>query len=142
MRSRLRLFLVLLPLLYSAASFGADCPNVGVHPGITAVFLQTDFGEKEAASKAYVAAFEEAIKKSRAYCLVQDVRAALFSLNLAGIVAGNAHAGRDVRGQLGGELEPVAGPLPAGGDRAADRVIRTRSPVELAPRVRAAQATA
>src|SRR5215467_11770899 len=57
MRHILPFFFILLLLLDSAASSAADCPNVSVHPGITAVFLQTDFGEKDAASKAYVAAF-------------------------------------------------------------------------------------
>ena len=91
MRLIARLLVLSMPLLYSGVSSAADCPNVSVHPGITAVFLQTDFGEKETASKAYVAAFEEAIKKSRAFCLVQDLRAALFSLNLAGIDLAEDH---------------------------------------------------
>lgn len=91
MRGIVKLFFVLLSLLYGVASFAADCPNVSVHPGITTIFLQTDFGEKDAASKAYVAGFEDAIKKSRAYCVVQDPRAALFALNLAGIDIAEDH---------------------------------------------------
>ena len=91
MRGIVKLFFVLLSLLYAVGSFAADCPNVSVHPGITTIFLQTDFGEKDAASKAYVAGFEDAIKKSRAYCVVQDPRAALFALNLAGIDIAEDH---------------------------------------------------
>jgi hypothetical protein len=85
------LSLILLSMTLSSRAFSADCPNVSVHPNITAIFLQTDVGEKEAASKGYVAGFQDAIKKSRMYCLVEDPRAALFSLDLAGVDLAEDH---------------------------------------------------
>ncbi len=83
--------LLLLAVLYSASAHAVSCPNVSVHPGVSTIFLQSDFGEKDAASKAYVAGFQEAIKKSTAYCVVEDPRAALFALNLAGIDIAEDH---------------------------------------------------
>ena len=83
--------LLLLAVLYPASAPAASCPNVSIHPGVSTIFLQTDFGEKDAASKAYVAGFQEAIKKSTAYCVVEDPRAALFALNLAGIDIAEDH---------------------------------------------------
>ncbi len=82
---------ILIPVVFSSGAFSADCPNVSVHPGITAIFLQADVGEKDAATKGYVAGFQDAVKKSRMYCLVQDPRAALFSLDLAGIDLAEDH---------------------------------------------------
>jgi hypothetical protein len=63
----------------------AACPNLNAHPGIQTIFVQADFGGKDQASKAYVASLQEAIKKSPSFCPVEDVRAATFSLNVAGV---------------------------------------------------------
>ena len=82
---------LLLAVLYPASAAAATCPNVSIHPGISTVFLQTDFGEKDAASKAYVAGFQEAVKKSTAYCIVEDPRAALYALDLAGVDLAEDH---------------------------------------------------
>jgi hypothetical protein len=77
-------FLLLL-ILISGRAHAAACPNLTVHPGITTLFIQSDFGEKDQASKAYVSGLQEAIKKYASFCLVEDPRAATFSLNLAGV---------------------------------------------------------
>lgn len=63
----------------------ATCPNLNAHPGITTVFFQSDFGEKDQASKAYVASLQDAIQKSANFCAVQDPRAATLSINVAGV---------------------------------------------------------
>jgi hypothetical protein len=82
----LRLFaLFFLPLLYPSHASAASCPNLNAHPGITTVVVQSDYGEKDQASKAYVAGLQGAIKKSANFCLVDDVRVASFSLDVAGI---------------------------------------------------------
>jgi hypothetical protein len=79
----------LLSLLIAAldppALHAAACPNLSVHPGITTLFLQSDFGEKDSATKIFATGLEDAIKKSRQFCLVQDLRAATFALDLAGV---------------------------------------------------------
>jgi hypothetical protein len=69
----------------------ASCPNLNVHPGITTIFLQTDFGEKDSAAKIYVSGMEEAIKKSNAFCPVEDLRAASYALDVAGVDTGEEH---------------------------------------------------
>jgi hypothetical protein len=76
------LFLVLLQPVYARA---AACPNLSVHPGVTTVIVQSDYGEKDQASKAYVVSLQEAIKKSSSFCNVDDVRAATYALDVAGI---------------------------------------------------------
>jgi hypothetical protein len=58
---------------------------LSVHPGVTTLFLQTDFSEKDTATKIFATGLEDAIKKSRQFCLVQDLRAATFALDLAGV---------------------------------------------------------
>ena len=67
------------------AAHAAACPNLSVHPGVTTLFLQTDFSEKDTATKIFATGMEDAIKKSRQFCLVQDLRAATFALDLAGV---------------------------------------------------------
>jgi hypothetical protein len=63
----------------------AACPNLSVHPGVTTVIVQSDYGEKDQASKAYVVSLQDAIKKSSNFCNVDDVRAATYALDVAGI---------------------------------------------------------
>lgn len=75
----------LLAALCPTAAHAAPCPNLSVHPGVTTLFLQTDFGEKDTATKIFATGLEDAIKKSRQFCLVQDLRAANFALDLAGV---------------------------------------------------------
>ena len=75
----------LLMATFCSSALAAACPNLSVHPGITTLFLQTDFGEKDTASKIFATGIEDAIKKSRQFCLVQDLRAANFALDLAGV---------------------------------------------------------
>ena len=76
---------LLTAVLCPRAMYAAACPNLSVHPNITTLFLQTDFGEKDTATKIFAAGMEDAVKKSRQFCLVQDLRAANFALDLAGI---------------------------------------------------------
>jgi hypothetical protein len=76
---------LLLAVLSSGEAHAATCPNLNAHPGIQTMFVQSDYGEKDQASKAYVASLQEAIKKSSSFCPVEDVRAATFSLNVAGV---------------------------------------------------------
>ena len=71
----------LLPVQLRAAA----CPNLSVHPGVTTVVVQSDYGEKDQASKAYVVSLQDAIKKSPKFCNVDDVRAATYALDVAGI---------------------------------------------------------
>ena len=72
-------------MLLSRSASAAACPNLSVHPGITTVLVQSDFGEKDAAAKAYVFGLQDAIKKSTAFCPVDDVRTATYALDVAGI---------------------------------------------------------
>src|SRR5215831_12229788 len=85
MRQILNLSFLLAAVLCPPAGYAAACPNLSVHPNITTLFLQTDFGEKDTATKIFATGMEDAIKKSRQFCLVQDLRAANFALDLAGI---------------------------------------------------------
>ena len=75
----------LLTAFWRPAAHAVACPNLSVHPGITTLFLQSDFGEKDTATKIFATGLEDAIKKSRQFCLVQDLRAATFALDLAGV---------------------------------------------------------
>jgi hypothetical protein len=75
----------LIAALCPPAAHAAACPNLSVHPGVTTLFLQTDFSEKDTATKIFATGLEDAIKKSRQFCLVQDLRAATFALDLAGV---------------------------------------------------------
>jgi hypothetical protein len=83
--------LLLLLILLPGRAQAAACPNLTVHPGITTLFIQSDFGEKDQASKAYVSGLQDAIKKYASFCLVEDPRAATFSLNLAGVDLDEEH---------------------------------------------------
>src|ERR1700739_5069908 len=85
MREFLFFSLVLRAVCSPPATHAAACPNLSVHPGITTLFLQTDFGEKDTATKIFATGMEDAIKKSRQFCLVEDLRAATFALDLAGV---------------------------------------------------------
>ena len=85
MRQILILSFLLTAALSPPAMYAAACPNLSVHPGITTLFVQTDFGEKDTATKIFATGLEDAIKKSRQFCLVQDLRAANFALDLTGV---------------------------------------------------------
>jgi hypothetical protein len=85
MRHAIALSFLLIIALCPGAAHAAACPNLSVHPGITTLFLQTDFGEKDSATKIYVEGLQEALKKSREFCQVQDLRAATYALDLSGI---------------------------------------------------------
>jgi hypothetical protein len=76
---------LLLAILWSGKARAAACPNLNAHPGILTIYVQSDFSDKDQASKAYVASLQEAIKKSPSFCPVEDVRAATFALNVAGV---------------------------------------------------------
>lgn len=91
MRQAMILSFLLVLMLSPVRAHAKACPNLSVHPGITTLFLQTDFGEKDAATKAYVADLQEAIKKSTSFCVVQDLRAASYALDLAGVDLGEDH---------------------------------------------------
>jgi len=69
----------------------AACPNLNAHPGITTIYLQSDFGDKDAAAKIYVSGLQDAIKKSSAFCPVEDLRAATYALDVAGVDTGEEH---------------------------------------------------
>jgi hypothetical protein len=69
----------------------AACPNLTAHPGITTIYLQSDFGDKDAAAKIYVSGLQDAIKKSSAFCPVEDLRAATYALDVAGVDTGEEH---------------------------------------------------
>ena len=91
---RIRTMLAGVPLAVaglSQAASAASCPNLNSHPGITTVYVQSDFADKDQASKAYVASLQEAVKKSLSFCLIEDVRATTFSLNVAGIDIDEEH---------------------------------------------------
>jgi hypothetical protein len=91
MRQVIFLSLLFLLILSPGGAHAAACPNLNVHPGITTLYIQSDFGEKDQASKAYVAGLQDAIKKHASFCLVEDPRAATFSVNLAGVDLGEDH---------------------------------------------------
>lgn len=80
-----------IALLAAPLAEAAACPNLNAHPGISTIFLQSDFGEKDSASKIYVAGMQEAIKKSRTFCPVEDLRAASYALDVAGVDTGEEH---------------------------------------------------
>ena len=84
---------VAIPMLLLAAPYAraAACPNLNAHPGVATIFLQTDFGDKDSASKIYVAGLQEAIKRSRTFCPVEDLRAATYALDVAGVDTGEEH---------------------------------------------------
>ena len=90
---KLLLGLLIVQISLLAAPYGraATCPNLSVHPGITTIFLQSDFGEKDSASKIYVSGLQEAIKKSKTFCPVEDLRAATYALDVAGVDTGEEH---------------------------------------------------
>jgi hypothetical protein len=69
----------------------ASCPNLTAHPGISTIYVQSDFGEKDAASKIYVSGLNDAIKKSTAFCPVEDLRAAMYALDVAGVDISEDH---------------------------------------------------
>ena len=81
----LRSFFVFLTCLLPAQLRAANCPNLNVHPGITTLIVQGDYGEKDQASRAYVVSLQDAIKKSSNFCNVDDVRAATYAIDVAGI---------------------------------------------------------
>jgi hypothetical protein len=78
-------------MLVSLQANAATCPNLTAHPGISTIYVQSDFGEKDAASKIYVAGLEDAIKKSTAFCAVEDLRAAMYALDVAGVDISEDH---------------------------------------------------
>src|SRR5215470_17641078 len=84
-------FAVLLSVVVTGNAWAATCPNLSVHPGVSTIFLQSDFGDKDSASKIYVSGLQEAIKKSRAFCAVEDLRAANYALDVAGVDTGEEH---------------------------------------------------
>jgi hypothetical protein len=77
--------------LHPALARAATCPNLNVHPGITTLIVQGDYGEKDQASKAYVVSLQDAIKKSQNFCYVDDVRAATYALDVAGVDIDEEH---------------------------------------------------
>jgi hypothetical protein len=81
----------LLMTLFPVPAHAANCPNLNAHPGIITIFVQSDFGDKDQASKAYVASVQDAIKKSNTFCPVEDPRAATYALNIAGIDTDEDH---------------------------------------------------
>jgi len=91
MRKRCLRFAGLSLILGGGCAWGATCPNMSAHPGVSTIFLQSDFGEKDSASKIYVSGLQEAIKKSRAFCAVEDLRAANYALDVAGVDTGEEH---------------------------------------------------
>jgi len=84
-------FALLLPTLPTSYAWAATCPNLSAHPGVSTIFLQSDFGEKDSAAKIYVSGLQDAIKKSRAFCAVEDLRAANYALDVAGVDTGEEH---------------------------------------------------
>lgn len=91
MRKRSLRFAGLSLILGGGCAWAATCPNMSAHPGVSTIFLQSDFGEKDSASKIYVSGLQEAIKKSRAFCAVEDLRAANYALDVAGVDTGEEH---------------------------------------------------
>jgi hypothetical protein len=90
MQKALLVFIAVL-LVAAPQANAAACPNLNSHPGITTIFLQSDFGEKDAAAKIYVSGLQNAIKKSTAFCPVEDLRAATYALDVAGVDTGEEH---------------------------------------------------
>lgn len=82
---RLLLIPIFLTCLLAGPLHAADCPNPNAHPGITTVIVQGDYGEKDQSAKAYVVSLQGAVKKSPGFCLVEDVRAATYAIDVAGI---------------------------------------------------------
>ena len=80
-----------ISLLTASDARAAACPNMNAHPGVATIFLQTDFGDKDSASKIYVAGLQDAIKKSKTFCPVEDLRAATYALDVAGVDTGEEH---------------------------------------------------
>jgi hypothetical protein len=91
MRNALFGLVISIPLLAVPHVRAAECPNLNAHPGVSTIFLQTDFGDKDSASKIYVAGLQDAIKKSKAFCPVEDLRAATYALDVAGVDTGEEH---------------------------------------------------
>ena len=91
MRSLFLGLAIAMALLAAPRARAAACPNLNAHPGVATIFLQTDFGEKDSASKIYVAGMQEAIKKSKTFCPVEDLRAATYALDVAGVDTGEEH---------------------------------------------------
>jgi hypothetical protein len=91
MRNALFGLVISIPLLAVPHARAAECPNLNAHPGVSTIFLQTDFGDKDSASKIYVAGLQDAIKKSKAFCPVEDLRAATYALDVAGVDTGEEH---------------------------------------------------
>jgi hypothetical protein len=89
-RALLAFFIAMLVVAAPQAN-AAACPNLNAHPGITTIYLQSDFGEKDAAAKIYVSGLQDAIKKSSAFCPVEDLRAATYALDVAGVDTGEEH---------------------------------------------------
>jgi hypothetical protein len=82
---------LLMSILQAERAVAASCPNLNAHPGITTVIVQSDLGAKDQASKAYVASLQDAITKSRSFCRVDDVRAASYAIDVAGVDLDEEH---------------------------------------------------
>jgi hypothetical protein len=82
---------LLMSILRTEHAVAANCPNLNAHPGITTVIVQSDLGAKDQASKAYVASLQEAITKSPSFCQVNDVRAATYAIDVAGVDLDEEH---------------------------------------------------
>jgi len=91
MRKAFLELLFAVPVLISPLANAASCPNLSAHPGITTIYVQSDFGEKDAASKIYVAGLQDAIKKSATFCSVEDLRVATYALDVAGVDISEDH---------------------------------------------------
>lgn len=91
MRKAFWRLLFFMSALFVPPANAATCPNLTAHPGIATIYVQSDFGEKDAASKIYVAGLQEAIKKSNAFCAVEDLRAATYALDVAGVDISEDH---------------------------------------------------
>lgn len=91
MRLTVLCLLLLGSMLIPRHASAAACPNLSVHPGVTTVFIQSDFDEKDAAAKAYVFGLQEAVKKSKTFCSVEDLRAATFAVDVAGVDLNEDH---------------------------------------------------
>ncbi len=91
MQRALFAFFIAVLVVAAPRAKAAACPNLNVHPGITTIFLQSDFGDKDAAAKIYVSGLQDAIKKSTAFCPVEDLRAATYALDVAGVDTGEEH---------------------------------------------------
>ena len=89
-------------LLHPALARAANCPNLSVHPGITTINVQGDYGAKDQASKAYVVSLQDAIKKSQNFCNVDDVRVATYALDVAGVDIDEEHERARRRRESGG----------------------------------------